>query len=142
MVMEPDCIFCKIVAGEIPCFKVAESEHCIAILDAFPATRGHVLVVTKEHRSDMLEMTAAELSDAVQLMARVGAAAESAFGCPGINFLNNLGEIAGQKVMHAHFHVLPRYEDDSIDTIGMTFSELDLSDDEKETIRIAIAAGL
>lgn len=139
MARDPNCIFCRIIDGAIPSHRVAESEHCIAILDAFPATKGHVLILTKEHRADLLGMSGAELADAAALCRRVGAAAQKAFGCPGINFLNNLGKTAGQIVMHSHFHVLPRYEDDSV---RMTFEQLKFPDEEKESIRAAIAEKL
>jgi len=130
-----DCIFCKIVAGEIPSYRVTETVNCIAILDAFPVTKGHTLILTKEHRADLLDMTDAEIAEAAALSKVLGEAVKKAFGCPGVNFLSNLGRAAGQKVMHAHFHVIPRWDGDGV---VMTFGQLKFTDDEKEAIRKAI----
>jgi histidine triad (HIT) family protein len=132
---DSNCIFCRILSGEIPSHRVAETEHCVAILDAFPATKGHMLILTKEHRADLLDMTDAELADAAVLSKRIGIAVQKALGCPGINFLSNLGATAGQLIMHSHFHVLPRYEGDPV---GMTFGQIKFTDSEKEAIRAAI----
>ncbi len=135
MAKNPDCIFCKIIAGEIPARFIAENETCVAMLDAFPATKGHALVLTKEHRKDLLEMNAEELADCSKLMREVASAAMSSFDCDGINFINNVGVAAGQRVMHSHFHVLPRYEDDGV---TMEFKQVELSGAENDDIFQAI----
>ncbi|MFA6451260.1 MAG: HIT domain-containing protein [bacterium] len=136
---DENCIFCKIVSGVIPTEKIAESENCIAILDAFPATRGHALVITREHRADLLEMTDDELCEASMLMRDLGAAVKRSMKCEGINFINNLGAAAGQVVAHAHFHILPRYENDGV---NMAFNQLKLTDDEKSAVLKAVRAEL
>lgn len=126
-----DCIFCKIVAGEIPSHKLCESAHSIAILDAFPATRGHALVITKTHRDSILDMTAEEIADASLLMQKIAAAVSKAADCPAFNLLHNKGRLAGQLVFHAHFHVIPRFEDDNM---RVKFSRVDLTDQEKSDL--------
>ncbi|HOC90727.1 MAG TPA: HIT family protein [bacterium] len=131
MAKYPDCIFCKIISGEIPVRFIAENDTCVAMLDAFPATKGHALILTKEHRRDLLEMTTEELADCSKLMSKVASAAKNAFGCDGINFINNLGVAAGQRVMHSHFHVIPRYENDGV---SMEFKQVEMSGAEKDEI--------
>ena len=131
MTEKSDCIFCKIVAGEIPSQKLCESERSIAILDAFPATLGHALVITKTHRDSVLDMTAEELADASLLMKQTAAAVTKAVGCPAFNLLHNKGRLAGQLVLHAHFHVIPRFEDDSM---KVKFSKVELTEHEKSDL--------
>jgi len=135
MAADENCIFCKIVSGAIPAPRIAETENCIVIPDAFPATRGHALILTREHRTDLLDMTDSELREVSILMRDVGGAIQRATKCDGINFLNNLGKAAGQVVMHAHFHILPRYSDDSV---KMSFDQLKFTDDEKTALLNAI----
>jgi len=112
---DPECIFCKIVDGEIPSYRIAESELCIAILDAFPVNHGHSLVITKRHSKDYFDMTPEEKQDAANLLNDVGKAIIKATGAPGMNLLSNVGPVAGQVVMHAHMHAIPRFEDDPMD---------------------------
>lgn len=131
MTKHEDCIFCKIVAGEIPCHLLSESDHAIVILDAFPATLGHSLIITREHRNDVLDMTAEELAEVSLLMKETAAAVSKAVGCEAFNLLHNKGRIAGQLVFHAHFHVIPRYEDDNM---KVKFSKLDLTDERKAAL--------
>ena len=106
-----DCIFCKIIAGEIPSSKVYEDDRVIAFLDISEVTRGHTLVVPKEHFRNVLDMDADSTS---QLFARVPDIARKvmkATGAKGMNILNNNEEIAGQTVFHTHVHLAPRYEE-------------------------------
>ena len=139
MPRDENCIFCKIVSGAIPAQVIAGSENCIAALDAFPATRGHVLIMTKEHRETLLDMSDGELCETALLMRDVGGAVKRAMNCSGINFINNLGESAGQKIMHAHSHILPRYEGDSVE---MAFQQTKPTDEEKAAVLKAIKAEL
>lgn len=106
-----DCIFCKIIAGEIPSSKVYEDDRVVAFLDISQVTPGHTLVVPKQHFRNLLEMDA---DSASQLFARVPDIARKvmkATGAKGMNILNNNEEIAGQTVFHTHVHLAPRYED-------------------------------
>ena len=106
-----DCIFCKIIAGEIPSSKVYEDDQVVAFLDISQVTPGHTLVVPKQHFRNLLEMDADSTS---QLFARVPDIARKvmkATGAKGMNVLNNNEEIAGQTVFHTHVHLAPRYEE-------------------------------
>lgn len=106
-----DCIFCKIIAGEIPSSKVYEDDRVVAFLDISQVTPGHTLVVPKQHFRNLLEMDADSTS---QLFARVPDIARKvmkATGAKGMNILNNNEEIAGQTVFHTHVHLAPRYEE-------------------------------
>ena len=106
-----DCIFCKIIAGEIPSSKLYEDDQVIAFLDISQVTPGHTLVVPKQHFRNLLEMDAGSAS---QLFARVPDIARKvmkATGAKGMNILNNNEEIAGQTVFHTHVHLAPRYDE-------------------------------
>lgn len=106
-----DCIFCKIIAGEIPSSKVYEDDQVIAFLDISQVTPGHTLVVPKQHFRNLLEMDGDSTS---QLFARVPDIARKvvkATGAKGMNILNNNEEIAGQTVFHTHVHLAPRYDE-------------------------------
>lgn len=106
-----DCIFCKIIAGEIPSSKVYEDDQVVAFLDISQVTPGHTLVVPKQHFRNLLEMDADSTS---QLFARVPDIARKvmkATGAKGMNILNNNEEIAGQTVFHTHVHLAPRYDE-------------------------------
>jgi histidine triad (HIT) family protein len=111
-VSEPDCIFCQIVAGELPAYKVHEDEHTLAFMDINPATRGHALVIPRRHARNLLEIAPEELSATVlaaQLLAR---RLTDRLGAEGVNLLNSCGSVAWQTVFHFHVHVIPRYSDD------------------------------
>lgn len=104
------CIFCKIADGQIPSSTVYEDEMFRVILDLGPASRGHALILPKEHYADILELDEAVAARALPLAARVGKAMIQALGCAGFNVVQNNGEAAGQTVKHFHMHIIPRYE--------------------------------
>lgn len=105
-----NCIFCKIINKEIPSSIVYEDDDVIAFLDISQATKGHTLVVPKEHYKNFLA-TPSEVSDKVMKVAkRIGIAQIEMLGAKGVNILTNVNEAAGQSVMHFHVHVIPRYE--------------------------------
>ena len=107
-----DCIFCKIANGEIPSKTIYEDDRFRAILDLGPATKGHTLILPKEHADNLYELpeeTAAALLPTVKVVAEK---LKSRLGCEGLNLVQNNGEIAGQTVMHFHLHMIPRYEND------------------------------
>ena len=112
--MVSDCIFLKIVAGEIPASKVYEDYHFLAFLDISQVTPGHTLVIPKKHARNLLEMTPDETADLFNIVSRVTKKVESATQPQGMNIISNMEEIAGQSVFHTHVHILPRYsqEDD------------------------------
>lgn len=110
--MVSDCIFCKIVAGEIPASKVYDDDHFLAFLDISQVTPGHTLVIPKKHARNLLEMTPDETAALFNIVSRVTKKVESATQPQGMNIISNMEEIAGQSVFHTHVHILPRYSQD------------------------------
>lgn len=106
---EDDCIFCKIVTGELPCYKVYEDEHCIAFLDKKPITRGHTLVVPKIHVDRLKDLPDEKIGELVHALKKVIKIVEKL--ASDYNIACNQGAIAGQIIFHLHFHIIPRYED-------------------------------
>ena len=111
---DPDCIFCKIVAGELPSQKVDEDERTVAFMDISPATRGHVLVVPREHVRNLLEVDPEDLQATMATAQRMARRVSERLGVAGVNLLNACGSAAWQTVWHFHVHVIPRYEDDPL----------------------------
>jgi histidine triad (HIT) family protein len=112
--MPEDCLFCKIVAGEVPATRVHEDERVVAFMDINPATRGHLLVVPREHAQDLLSIDRDDLAAcaaAAQLLAR---RQQERLGADGVNLLNSCGAPAWQTVFHFHLHVIPRYAGDPL----------------------------
>ena len=114
MAADPDCLFCKIVAGEIPATRVAEDERTIAFMDINPATRGHVLVVPRGHAKDLLEIDQEDLAAVASTAQRVARTMPERLGADGVNLLNSCGRAAWQTVFHFHVHVIPRYDTDPL----------------------------
>ena len=102
-------IFCKIIDGEIPSTRVYEDDDVLAILDISQTTRGHTLVMPKQHCDSMLSCPKELLAKVMMVAQRIGQAEVSILGAKGVNFLVNCGESAGQTVPHFHVHVIPRY---------------------------------
>jgi histidine triad (HIT) family protein len=111
---DEDCIFCKIVAGEMPAQIVAEDERTIAFMDISPATRGHVLVIPRRHAQDLLEIDREDLDATLAGAQRMAQRVHDRLGADGVNLLNSCGKAAWQTVFHFHVHVIPRYEDDPL----------------------------
>ena len=111
---DPDCIFCKIVAGELPSQKVDEDERTVAFMDISPATRGHLLVVPREHVRNLLEAQPEDLQAPLAAAQRMARRVSERLGAAGVNLLNSCGSAAWQTVFHFHVHVIPRYEDDPL----------------------------
>ena len=111
---DPDCIFCKIIAGEIPAQKIDEDERTVAFMDINPATRGHALVVPRRHARDLLEIDDEDLSATILAARRLAKRMSERLGTDGINLLNSCGRAAWQTVYHFHVHVIPRYEGDPL----------------------------
>lgn len=109
-----DCIFCKIAAGEIPSATVYEDDDFRAILDLGPAAKGHTLVIPKSHSDNLLSVEPDTAAKALKVISKTANAIKEALGCDGINIVQNNGEAAGQTVMHLHFHIIPRYKNDSV----------------------------
>lgn len=111
--MKNDCVFCAIAAGEIPCFKVYEDEQFLAYLDINPFSHGHVLVIPKEHYPSLLEIPEELLAALMLRVKKIAAHLKAALPCDGFNILQNNGECAGQSVHHIHFHIIPRFTDET-----------------------------
>ena len=104
-----ECIFCKIIAGEIPGHVVYENEHILAFLDISQTTEGHTLIIPKVHRVDIFEMEDSEMEQVFSVVPKIARALKKSFNCMGINIVSNNGKSAGQSVFHYHVHLIPRY---------------------------------
>lgn len=113
--VDKDCIFCKIILGEIPSRTVYEDDMYKAILDVSPASKGHVIILLKNHVPNVFELSDEDASGLFIVARKVAKALKKNFNCDGVNILQNNGEAAGQTVFHLHVHVVPRYADDTID---------------------------
>ena len=111
---EEDCIFCRIVAGELPARLVDSDERTVSFMDISPATRGHALVVPRRHARDLLEIDPDELAACSAAAQRLATRATERLGAAGVNLLNSCGSAAWQTVFHFHVHVIPRYDDDPL----------------------------
>ena len=107
-----DCIFCKIIKGEIPCTKVYEDEEHLSFLDIAPANKGHCLVIPKKHSETTLDMNKEELCRLIAVVNKVTAGVVKALKPDGYNLFVNNKKAAGQLVPHVHFHIVPRFKDD------------------------------
>ena len=114
MATDPNCIFCKIVAGQIPSFKLHEDAHTLAFLDINPANPGHSLVIPKNHAPNLIASDDADLGHVMKTVRRVAAAVEKTLQPYGINLLQANGPGAAQSVFHFHMHILPRAKDDNL----------------------------
>lgn len=113
MKKDDNCIFCKIAAGEIPSKTLYEDEKFRVILDVGPASKGHALVIPKEHYPNLYELPSEEAAGAFLLAKEMITRMKDKLGCDGFNVLQNNGEAAGQTVLHFHVHLIPRYRKDA-----------------------------
>jgi len=105
---DPDCIFCKIAAGEIPSTKILEDEAAFGFMDIGPLAQGHVLLIPKGHWATIDQMPADQAAALLRHLPALAKAVQDATGCQGFNVLQNNGSVAHQVVMHVHFHIIPR----------------------------------
>jgi histidine triad (HIT) family protein len=113
-VTDPDCIFCKIIAGELPGQIIDRDERTVAFMDINPGTRGHLLVVPRRHSRDLLEIDPEDLEATVLAAQRLARRVRERLGADGVNLFNSLGRAAWQMVFHFHIHVIPRYTGDPL----------------------------
>ena len=106
---DDNCIFCKIAGGVIPSTTLYEDEDFRVILDLGPASRGHALILPKQHFADVCALDGDIAAKVLPLGAKIGSAMKKSLGCAGFNLVQNNGEAAGQTVMHFHMHMIPRY---------------------------------
>ena len=109
-----DCIFCKIVNGDIPAAKVYEDSKVISFLDIMPANKGHCLVVPKKHSQTLTEMSDDDLAATIKAAKKVASALSLSFGNGSFNIVMNNGKEAGQMVNHSHLHIIPRFQKDRL----------------------------
>jgi histidine triad (HIT) family protein len=110
---DPDCVFCKILDGQIPAVKVLEDDACLAFLDIAPVADGHTLLILGEHVEAMDQLSPDQAAAMLRRLPELVGAVRAAPGCRGVNVLQNNGRIAGQLVPHVHLHVVPRNEGDA-----------------------------
>ena len=129
-----DCIFCKIAAGEIPSATIYEDEDFRAILDLGPATRGHALILPKQHYANLSEIPDALAAKAIVAAKKITSVMKDALPCDGYNIVQNNGEAAGQTVFHFHMHLIPRYKGDHA---GVSWKPGTLSDEDRDAVLAA-----
>lgn len=112
--MDNNCIFCKIIGGEIPSTVLYEDEYFRVIMDISPAAKGHAIMISKKHAADIFEMDQETASKALVVASKVAKAMKEELKCDGLNILQNNGEAAGQTVFHFHIHLIPRFKDDNV----------------------------
>lgn len=106
-----DCIFCKLINGEIPSAKIYEDEHVFAFMDIMPLTKGHILVIPKEHKESIYDLSEEQAANLFKVVPRLASALKDSYHPAGMNLLNNNGAPAGQSVFHFHLHLIPRYDE-------------------------------
>ena len=129
--MDNNCIFCKIANGEIPSTTVYEDDMFRVILDLSPATKGHALILPKQHMANIYEMDEPTAQKVFVLASHIATAMKKALNCDGINIVQNNGEAAGQTVFHFHMHLIPRYQGDGV---KLGWKQGTLTDEVKEEI--------
>lgn len=137
---DENCIFCKIAAGEIPSRTIYEDDSFRVIMDISPASKGHSIIIPKNHAKDLFEFSDEDAGKIFVVAKKVAAAMKDVLKCDGFNILQNNGEIAGQTVFHLHVHLIPRYKGDTIDIKWK--HDLKFSDEEMDRLREAIQAEL
>lgn len=128
---EKDCIFCKIAAGEIPSATLYEDEKFRVILDLGPASKGHALIIPKEHYRNLYDIDEKTAADAIVLAKKMVLKLKDVLGCDGNNIVQNNEECAGQTVFHFHMHLIPRYEGDQV---GLGWHTGELTEEDKKEI--------
>lgn len=116
--MKNNCVFCAIAANEIPSFRIYEDEVAIAYLDINPFSKGHTLIIPREHSEGIADTPDERLAAVIQRVKKVAVHLKQALPCDGFNILQNNGEAAGQTVKHLHFHIVPRYGKEEISFVS------------------------
>ncbi|KAF5067834.1 Protein hit [anaerobic digester metagenome] len=127
-----DCIFCKILNGDIPSATIYEDEEFKAILDRFPANQGHVLILPKEHSANIFEIDPQLAGRLFTLATKIAREMKHILGFEHMNVMQNNGTVAGQTVYHFHLHLIPRYENDGI---TIAYQPMDLTDEQISDMR-------
>lgn len=135
--MQDNCIFCRIIAGEIPSAIVYEDEDFKAIMDISPAAKGHTIILSNRHYANLFELGDETAAKALLVARKVAKAIQAELHCEGMNLLQNNGEAAGQTVFHFHMHLIPRYSGDQVKT---TWTHGSYEDGEAAALAAAIAS--
>ena len=130
---DSNCIFCKIVTGEIPSKTIYEDQEFRVILDISPATKGHALIIPKEHYANIYELPDEMAGKVMVLAKKLASHMTETLGCDGFNLVQNNGEVAGQTVFHFHMHLIPRYQGDG-NQDKICWNHLELSQEELDGI--------
>jgi len=134
-----DCIFCKIIRGEIPSFKLYEDDLVFAFLDINPVTKGHTLIIPKKHAADIFELDKEYLERIIIMAKKIGEKTKAELGAEGINLYHASGVAAEQSVFHFHLHVIPRKSDDGLClNCAMTAKNVPISEFEEISNRLKI----
>lgn len=115
-----NCIFCKIVKNKIPSYKIYEDKKTFAFLDINPLTLGHTLVIPKKHYENIFDCKDKVLADCMKTIQKISLHYKETLNCTGINILQSSGKSAQQEVLHIHFHIIPRYEEDGLKLVNKT----------------------
>lgn len=135
---DDNCIFCKIANGEIPSATIYEDDDFRAILDLGPASKGHALLLPKEHYADLYALPDETASKVLPTAKKIVSRMKDVLGCDGYNLVQNNGECAGQTVFHFHLHMIPRYKDDEV---GLGWKMGELSDADRDEILAKLREG-
>lgn len=130
---DDNCIFCKLANGDITTNSIYEDDDFKVILDASPATKGHALILPKQHYANIFEIEDETLAKAAKLAKKIMTHEKDVLGCEGYNLVQNNGEVAGQTVFHFHMHLIPRYESDDNKNV-IEWNHKEFTDDEMKTI--------
>lgn len=137
--MDNNCVFCKIINGDIPSATVYEDNEFKVILDRFPSNEGHLLILPKEHCKDIFDIDPKKAGRLFELAVKVSSALKDTLGFENMNLLQNNGIVAGQTVFHFHLHLIPRYENDRVD---VKWEQLDLTDEQIQIMKDKISANI
>ncbi len=132
---DENCIFCKIANGDIPSRTIYEDEEFRVILDMAPATKGHALILPKNHYKNLYEIADDTAAKVLPLAKKMAAHMTEKLGCDGFNIVQNNNEVAGQTVFHFHVHLIPRYHDDNQ---KLVMEPQKMSDEELDAVRDAV----
>ena len=128
---DENCIFCKIANGEIPSRTLYEDEDFRVIMDLAPATKGHSLILPKQHYKNLYEIADDTAAKVLPLAKKMANLMTEKLGCDGFNIIQNTNEVAGQTVFHFHMHLIPRYKDDHA---GVTWTPGELTDEVRDEV--------
>lgn len=109
-----NCLFCQMVQGKIPCYKLYENKQVLAFLDINPINKGHALVITKKHARNLFDVSKKDLEAAILATKKLSAKIKANLGAEGINLLQSNESAAGQEIFHLHFHIVPRFANDRL----------------------------